>query len=193
MNVDEYFDKNQRHREGLVLLHDIITSTGLTPTIKWNAPVYTLEGKNVVGLGGFKAYFGLWFFQGGLLKDEKQLLTNAQDGKTKALRQWRFEKAGDINADLVKEYVLEAIANQKAGREIKPEKKPLVIPIELKEAMASDANLESAFDKLSLTCKREYADHIGEAKKEETRLRRLNKMIPMILDGKGLNDKYRNC
>lgn len=74
---------------------------------------------------------------------------------------------------------------------MKPEKKPLILPDELIEALASDAKLSEIFDRLNLTSKREFAEHISEAKREETRRKRLQKIIPMIKDGLGLNDKYR--
>jgi len=71
----------------------------MTETIKWSAPVYTFEGKNLVGLGAFKSYVGLWFFQGSLLNDKKKKLINAQEGKIKALRQWRFNSVKEIEAE----------------------------------------------------------------------------------------------
>lgn len=192
MDISTYIANHDNHAQGLQLLHDIITDTGLQPTIKWGAPVYVLGKKNIVGMGAFKAYFGLWFFQGGLLKDHSKVLVNAQE-KTKALRQWRFKYVSEIDANLVKSYILEAIANQEAGREIKPEKKELIIPIELDEALSTDADLEAAFEKLSHSCKREYAEYISEAKKAATKARRLEKITEMILQGNGLHDKYRNC
>jgi uncharacterized protein YdeI (YjbR/CyaY-like superfamily) len=68
----------------------------MTETVKWGVPVYTIEGKNIVGIAGFKAYVGLWFFQGAMLKDKKKKLINAQDGKTKALRQCRLNSVKEI-------------------------------------------------------------------------------------------------
>ena len=85
----------------------------------------------------------------------------------------------------------EAIENQKAGKELKPQKKPLVIPIELKEELASDTEFAEAFEKFSLSCKREYAEYISEAKRDATKQKRLAKIKPMILKNIGLNDKYK--
>ena len=119
------------------------------------------------------------------------MLVNAQEGKTKGMRQWRFDSFEEMNAVLIKQYVDEAIANQKAGKEIKPEKKPLVIPDELAEELSSDAQLSEAFDALTLTLKREYAEYIAEAKRDATKLTRMEKIKPMILQGIGLNDQYR--
>ena len=73
---------------------------GLEETVKWGGPVYVADGKNIVGLGAFKSYFALWFFQGALLADQEKVLVNAQEGRTKALRQWRFENKREIKTRL---------------------------------------------------------------------------------------------
>ena len=194
-NVNEYIEDNAQYRKELSMLREILNSTGLDETVKWGAPAYTYKGKNVVGIGAFKAYVGLWFYQGALLKDEAKVLINAQKDVTKALRQWRFESMADIDKDLIKAYVLESIDNFEKGNIIKPQrsKKPVVIPQELQDAFAKNKDLEASFKSLSNACQREYADHVSEAKKEETRLRRLEKITPMILKGGGLHDKYKNC
>ncbi len=188
---EEYFKSVPEHLDILKKLRSILLSTELEEKMKWGIPTYCLKNKNVAGIGAFKSYAGLWFFNGAFLKDGKNKLINAQEGKTKGMRQWRFESLNEVDEKLVKAYIEEAIQNQKDGKEIKPEKKPLVIPDELKEALASNSQLSEAFGALSLSCKREYAEHIAEAKREETKQKRLNKIIPMILDKMGLNDKYK--
>ena len=188
-NVDDYIAASPYPLE-LQVLRDILIETELTETVKWGAPTYTFEGKNVVGLGSFKSYFGLWFFQGALLEDAGKKLINAQEGKTKALRQWRFDSVLDVDPDLVKKYIQESIDNQKKGRAIKPAKKPLVVPQELLDALKGN-ELTAIYEAFSLTKKREFADYISEVKKEETRQKRISKIIPMMRDGVGLNDKYR--
>ena len=190
-SVDEYIASHPRWQELLLHLRRLLLSAGLEESIKWSAPVYMLDGKNIIGLGAFRQHAGIWFFQGGLLKDEAGLLINAQEGKTQALRQWRFGPEEEVDDALVLSYVQEAIANQRAGLEIKPEKKPLIIPEDLEAAFAERQELKEAFEALSLSCKREYAEHIATAKRAATRQNRLQKVIPMILAGKGLNDKYR--
>ena len=159
--------------------------------MKWGIPTYCLQNKNIAGIGAFKNYAGLWFFNGSFLKDEAKVLINAQEGKTKGMRQWRFRSIEEIDEKLVLQYIAEAIQNQKDGKEIKPEKKPLIIPVELKEALASDSQLVEAFDSMTLSCRREYAEHISEAKRPETKQKRLEKIKPMILKNVGLNDKYK--
>ncbi len=191
-SVDEYLDSASLWREELRRLRDILRSTGLKEEVKWGSPCYTLEGKNVVGIGGFKSYFGLWFHQGALLEDEKQLLINAQEGKTKALRQWRMRSAADIKPALIKRYVKEAAAIASEGREIKPARaKELEIPSELSQALAENKGAAKAFSELRPGQRREYAEYVGEAKREATRARRVEKVLPMILAGIGLNDRYR--
>ncbi len=76
--VDEYIDSNEQWRDELVTLRKILNTTELKETVKWGAPCYTIDGKNLVGLGAFKSFFTLWFFQDALLKDEKKVLINAQ-------------------------------------------------------------------------------------------------------------------
>ncbi len=166
----------------------------MTETIKWGVPVYITEGKNIVGLGAFKSYVGLWFFQGALLYDKKKKLINAQEDKTKALRQWRFNSVKEIEAEseTIKRYLEEAILNQKQGREIKPErKKSLEIPKEFIGFFKKDKKVKESFNSLSLSKQREYAEYISEAKRDETKQKRLLKIVPIILKGKGLNYKYR--
>ncbi len=190
--VDDYIAKHNEWQNALIKLREILLSTELQETVKWGSPVYTINGKNVLGLGAFKSYVGIWFFQGSFLKDEKKKLINAQEGKTKALRQWRFNSIEEIDADLIKSYVFEAIENQKQGKELKPVKtKKAIIPPELQNALNQSEALQKQFNQLSLSCKREYAEYIMEAKREDTKLRRLDKIIPMILEKSGLNDKYK--
>jgi len=189
--VDEFIDSQTQWKKELMALRSILNSTELEETVKWGSPVYTLDRKNVVGIGAFKSYFGIWFYQGVFLKDKKKKLINAQEGVTKALRQWRMNSAGEIDKKLLLEYLEEAIENQKDGKEIKPKKKPLIIPAELTNAFKRDAKLKKAFEQFTHSCKREFAEYIAEAKREETRLRRLEKVKPMILKKIGLNDKYK--
>ncbi|WP_229838729.1 YdeI/OmpD-associated family protein [Roseivirga thermotolerans] len=192
--VSDYIIKHSEWQNELILLKDLVLSQPLEETIKWGAPVYTFKGKNIVGLGAFKSYVGLWFFQGALLKDKEQKLVNAQEGKTQAMRQWRFNSLSEIeaNSSLITDYVKEAVANQKAGKEIKPKAgKPLEIPLELQEVLHKDTELKEAFEALNLTRKRDFAEYITLAKRAETKQSRLEKIIPMIRQGIGLNDKYK--
>jgi uncharacterized protein YdeI (YjbR/CyaY-like superfamily) len=194
-SVEEYIEINTHFAEELSKLREIINSTELKETIKWSAPTYTLDGKNVIGLGAFKNHFGIWFFQGVFLKDEANLLVNAQENKTKALRQMRFESMADINKSAILNYVKEAIENQRLGKEIKRQRniKAVVIPTELKNVFSTNQRLKDAFNLLTPGKQREYCAHISEAEREATKQSRIEKVTPMILKGVGLHDKYKNC
>ncbi|WP_299333996.1 YdeI family protein [uncultured Psychroserpens sp.] len=194
-SVEEYIETNAHYAEALTILRNIINTTELEETVKWSMPTYCLKGKNVLGIGAFKNHFCLWFHQGVFLKDEHGLLINAQENKTKALRQMRFETKADINQAAVLDYVKEAIENQRLGREIKPSRKAkeVVVPDELKTAFKSNTELNTGFKALTPGKQREYCDYISEAKREATKQSRLAKITPMIIQGIGLNDKYKNC
>ena len=189
--VDEFFSKVKHYQKELSILRALMDKTELVESIKWGMPVYTINGKNVVGLGAHKSYFGLWFYSGSLLSDPNNVLINAQEGKTKGMRQLRFQSEEEIDAEVVMPLLLEAIENQKLGKEIKPQKKKLEIPDELKEALSNSSQLSEAFDSLTPGKQKEYTEYISEAKRIETRLKRLEKITPMILSGVGLNDKYK--
>jgi len=194
-DVAAYIESHNEWREVLEVLRTIIQETELVETIKWGAPVYTIGGKNVVGLGAFKQYAGLWFFNGALLADKKQKLINAQEGKTKALRQWRLSGMADVDKQLIRAYLNEAIDLEKSGKRVK-KAKPVTqvdIPTELQAAFAKDNQLAESFAAFTPYKQKEFAEHIASAKREATRLNRLEKCIPLIHDGVGLHDKYRNC
>lgn len=109
------WDKNNNWTAELNLLKEIIAQTELVETFKWGGPVYVLNGKNVLGIAGFKSYFGIWFYNGVFLKDENNVLINAQEGVTKSLRQWRFHDIAEINTESILLYIKEAIANEKGN------------------------------------------------------------------------------
>jgi uncharacterized protein YdeI (YjbR/CyaY-like superfamily) len=192
--VDAYILKHEKWHQELSLLREIVLGSGLVEGYKWSSPVYSINGKNIVGLGAFKHHMGIWFFNGSLLLDVKKKLHNAQEGKTTAMRQWRFtsfdELAGEV--ELIAKYVEEAMLNWDKVNPLKTKRrKPVVIPDILEEAFAINSVLKSAFGDLNLTKKREFIAHIDSAKREATKKSRLNKITPMIIEGKGLNDKYR--
>ena len=192
--VEDYIDSVEYFQEELLILREILLSTELTEEVKWGAPCYTYAGKNVVGIGAFKSYFGLWFHQGALVDDKNDVLINAQEGVTKALRQWRMQDKKEIKKTVIKNYVKQAIGLVKSGKEIKPDRnKPLEIPSLLQSAFAKNKKAQTAFQNFTKGKQREYPDYIESAKQEKTKVSRLAKILPMIEQGIGLNDKYRNC
>ncbi|TMM53227.1 hypothetical protein FEE95_19355 [Maribacter algarum] len=192
--VERYYAEEHRFRDAIAQLRELVLKTSLEETYKWMFPTYTLKGKNVLSICKFKKHFGIWFFNGVFLKDKKQVLENAQEGKTQAMRHWKFYSIEDIDKKAILGYMNEAIENQKNGRVLvslkkKATKKP--VPKLLKDALAENTNAAKAFKKLSLYNQNEYAEYIAGAKQEKTKLSRLEKILPMISDGKGLNDMYR--
>lgn len=109
------WDKTGNWTRELDQLMEILQKTQLTQTTKWGMPVFTHHGKNIVGIAGFKHFFTLWFFNGVALTDPSKVLINAQEGKTKNLRQWRFTKQDEINEALILQYIQEAVAIEDAG------------------------------------------------------------------------------
>ena len=192
--VSDFIAAHPDREPELTLLREAILATGLKEEVKWGIPTYTLNKKNVVGMGTFKTYVGLWFHQGAFLKDEKKKLLNAQEGKTKGLRQWHIADEAEKKAELdtIRANLEEAIINQEHGKEIKVDRgKPVVIPDELKAALESNQEANKLFKVLTLGKKREFAEYIAEAKREDTKQKRMEKIIPMMLNGIGLNDKYK--
>lgn len=185
------WDRNSSWSEELELLKSIIIKTELVETTKWDGIVYVLNGKNVLGIGGFKNYFAIWFFNGVLLQDKKKALVNAQEGVTKSLRQWRFSSKEEVNEATVLEYINEAIANEKQGKNSKPQKKEPIVSELFQKELDTDANLADAFLKFSPYKQYEFLEYIETAKREETKRSRIEKIQPMIKENIGLNDKYR--
>lgn len=176
----------------LEVLASIIAKAPLDKSIKWGAEVFTYKGKNVVSYGGFKNYFTIWFYNGVFLKDEDKVLMNAQEGKTKSLRQWRFTSINEIDEKKILDYINEAIAIEDKGLKIKPEKfTPIATPALLEVLLNKDKVLRTAFEQLTPGKQKEYIIYLNEAKQETTKTTRLNKIIPMIIQGIGLNDKYK--
>lgn len=193
-NVEEFIAQKPEWSKEIKLLRKTILKNNLEETIKWLFPTYTLAKKNVVGIGAFKNYVGIWFFQGGLLKDEAKKLVNAQEGKTQAMRQWRFDSINEIkeNLPLLEAYINEAIQNTKDGKKVVlKEKPPTPMPPEFRAFLKEHKKVELAFKKLNPSAKREYFEYISQAKRESTKTRRLEKIASMIIEGKGLHDKYK--
>ncbi|WP_027420167.1 YdeI/OmpD-associated family protein [Crocinitomix catalasitica] len=191
-HITDYFDKHKVWEKELLILRDICTDTELSETIKWGIPTYTINNKNVVSIAAFKDHIALWFFQGSFLSDPDKILINANKEVTRGQLQWRFTAFNQINIELIKKYLLEAIQNEKDGKRIKiVSDKSLIIPVELKDVLSADKILSEAFDQFSKSKKREFAEHIISAKRLATKLNRIDKIIPLILKGEGLHDRYK--
>jgi uncharacterized protein YdeI (YjbR/CyaY-like superfamily) len=168
----------------------VLAGLGMQEECKWGKPTYTLDGKNVVILQGFKEYFALGFFQGALLKDPNKLLV--QLGQVQAGRVMKFTSAKEIkaNAATIKAYVREAIENERAGRRVKPKTTAdYPVPEELRESFRKDPHFKRAFDALTPGRQRSYLYHFAAAKQPETRRARIEKAMPAIFQGKGFLER----
>ncbi len=191
--LEAFFAREHPFKEGIAILREIAHKTELQESVKWGAPVYTVDGKNVLGIMAFKNHFGVWFFNGVFLIDPKHVLENAQEGKTKAMRHWKFKSVDEIDKSTVLAYMKEAIENQKTGRELKPDRKAgkVVMPDLLKDTLRENKILKVAFDALTPFKQREFCEYLSDAKMQKTKVARLDKIIPMIENGVGLHDRFR--
>ncbi|MBX2815352.1 MAG: DUF1801 domain-containing protein [Saprospiraceae bacterium] len=193
MTVQEYNDTHPQWSKALERLEEFARGEGFEESIKWKMPSYAWQGRLVVGIGAFKHYVGLFFHQGALLEDSAQVLQNAQAGKTKGMRQWRFGSAQEIEdqKSLIRSYLRESRQNAQEGKTVERKARTLCIPEELMQAWNVDPSLKESFYALNKSAQIEYAVHISEAKRVETRLRRLEKAKPLILSGRTLYDRYK--
>ena len=168
----------------------VLADLGMTEERKWGKPTYTVDGKNIVILEGFKDSFALGFFQGALLKDPKKLLV--QLGKVQAGRIMRFTTAKEIaaKAATIKAYVREAIAVEKAGlRMEKKQTSDFPVPEELTERFRREPRFRRAFEALTPGRQRSYLYHFAAAKQSGTRIARIEKAMPAIFDGRGFLER----
>src|SRR6201989_695140 len=128
----------ERWQTEIAELQKILSGFDLREECKWGKPCYTMDGKNVVIIQGFKEYCALGFFQGALLKDPKKLLL--QLGQVQVARVMKFTSSKEIatKATTIKAYVREAVAAAKAGRKVETKSRELPIPEELKEKFQKD-------------------------------------------------------
>ena len=190
--VEDYIAAHPKWKDELVALRDLIKKYPFNESLKWSRPVYDIGGKNILGIGAFKEHYGIWFFKGALHELHTKLLENAQEGKTQAMRQIKFDKHSVPVMGELSKYIKESIKLHKMGRKITPSvKKKLIIPEELKVSFLADKDLEISFKNLTPGKQREYCDYIDQAKRKETKMARLEKIIPMVLTGVGLNDGYK--
>ncbi|TXF89202.1 hypothetical protein FUA23_11870 [Neolewinella aurantiaca] len=180
------------YRAGLTAMREVLLSFDLEESIKWNIPVYGYGKKNVASLFYAKAYLGVWFGQGALLSDPDGILVNASPGKTVSQRQLRFASQEEVDPELLRGFLTEAIQNQKEGLELAPVKAPEAeLPPALLEAFRNDPELEQLYSGFTPYKQREFCESINDAKREVTKARRLQKVIEHIREGSGLSDKYR--
>jgi len=181
-----------RWKAEIAAMRRVLAGFAMKEECKWGKPTYTLDGRNVVILQGFKEYFGLGFFQGALLKDPKKVLV--QLGQTHAGRVMKFTSAKDITAKAatIKAYVREAIAVEKAGLRMKAKTtSDYPVPEELSERFRKDPRFKRAFEALTPGRQRSYLYHFAAAKQSATRAARIDKAMPAIFEGRGFLERRR--
>jgi uncharacterized protein YdeI (YjbR/CyaY-like superfamily) len=168
----------------------VLAGFAMQEECKWGKPTYTVDGKNIVILQGFKEYFALGFFQGALLKDPKKVLV--QLGRVQAGRVMKFTSAKEITAQAstIRAYVREAIAVEKAGLRVTPKKtSDFPVPEELSERFRKDPRFKRAFEALTPGRQRGYLHHFAAAKQSATRTARIDKAMPAIFEGRGFLER----
>jgi uncharacterized protein YdeI (YjbR/CyaY-like superfamily) len=188
--VEFFFNKDGQWRDAFHRLREIVLDCGLTEELKWGVPCYVLDGANVVLIHGFKEYCALLFHKGALMKDPKNILIR-QTENVQSARQLRFTSAAQIDkmAKTIKAYVEEAIAVEKSGAKVDfKETKEFAMPAEFQERLIEHPALKDAFEALTPGRQRAYLLHFAGAKQSITRAARVEKCMPRILDGLGLDD-----
>ena len=179
-----------RWKAEIAAMRRVLASLHMKEECKWGKPTFTVDGKNIVIMQGFKDYFALGFFQGALLKDSKKLLV--QLGQVQAARVMKFTSAKDItgSAATIQAYVREAIAVEKAGLRVEKRKtSDFAVPAELSERFRKDPGFKRAFEALTPGRQRSYLYHFGAAKQSATRAARIEKAMPAIYEGKGFLER----
>jgi uncharacterized protein YdeI (YjbR/CyaY-like superfamily) len=187
--VDGFLRKAKKWQEELKELRRIILDCQLNEEMKWRHPCYTLQGKNVVLIHGFKEYCAVLFMKGALLKDAKGLLV--APGKMQSGRQIRFTNLREITQmePTLKAYIHEAIEAEKSGLKVRHKTTAeFKVPEEFKEKLKEAPALKAAFDALTPGRQRGYLLYFSGAKQSKTRESRVEKCMPQILKGKGLDD-----
>jgi uncharacterized protein YdeI (YjbR/CyaY-like superfamily) len=188
--VDFFFDKAKKWQEELKKMRAIVLECHLAEELKWGCPCYTFEKSNIVLIHAFKDYCAFLFFKGALLKDTKGILIQ-QTENVQAARQVRFTNLKEITKleKTLKSYIFDAVKVEESGAKVEFKKTTeFKMPEEFKKKLDKSPPLKKAFEALTPGRQRGYLLHFSSAKQEKTRESRIEKCIPQILDGKGLDD-----
>lgn len=188
--VDFFFEKASQWQDEFEKMREIAIDSGLTEELKWGHPCYTLNGANVFLIHGFKEYCAYLFHKGALLKNPDNILVQ-QTKNVQSARQVRFTNIGEIREleSILKAYIQEAIEIEKAGLKVEFKKtKEFNMPEEFQRLLDVDSELKKAFESLTPGRQRGYLLYFSSAKQSKTREARVEKYIPKILEGKGLDD-----
>jgi uncharacterized protein YdeI (YjbR/CyaY-like superfamily) len=187
--VDAYLARAKKWRAETEKLRALILDCGLTEELKWGKPCYAFQEGNIVIIQGFKAFCALLFFKGVLLKDPNGILIKT-GANTRVGRQIRFTNVREITGreTILKAYIREAIEVERAGLKVDLKTDPEPVPQELQIKLDAIPALKTAFAALTPGRQRAYIFYFSGAKQSQTRAARIEKCMPQILKGKGLND-----
>jgi uncharacterized protein YdeI (YjbR/CyaY-like superfamily) len=188
--VDAYLSQIKTWKDESVKLREIILDCDLTEDYKWMHPCYTVNGKNVVLIHGFKEYCAIMFFKGSLLKDSHGILIQ-QTNNVQGGRQIRFTNLEQIieQEEILKSYIREAIEVEQAGLKVeKKEVEQFAVPEELQQQFDANPAFQTAFEALTPGRQRAYLYHFSQPKQSKTKTSRIEKCMQPIMEGKGLND-----
>ncbi|WP_336081999.1 YdeI/OmpD-associated family protein [Thalassospira sp. CH_XMU1448-2] len=187
--ADGYFKKDENWPLETARLREILLGCDLEEDLKWAKPCYTHDGKNIAIIQGMKDFLALMFFKGALMDDPANILVppgpNSNSG-----RQIRFTSVDEVSGceNSIKSYIAAAIKIEQAG--LKVEKSSEIdLPAELLSRLEQDSALKAAFEALTPGRQRGYGLYIGGAKQSATRMARIDKYRPKILEGKGIHDR----
>ena len=188
--VNWYFEKAEKWQKEVEKLRKIVLDCGLTEELKWGCPCYTLQKNNIVLIHTFKDYCALLFFKGALLNNTDGILIQ-QTENVQAARQIRFTDLQEIvdQESIIKVHIYEAIEVEKAGLKVELKKtSEFTVPEEFQSKLDENGDLKTAFEALTPGRQRAYIFHFSQPKQSKTREARVEKNIPKILDGLGLDD-----
>lgn len=187
--VDEFVSRAKNWQGEMQKLRSILTKCGLEEDLKWGKPCFMYEGANIAIIQPFKEHCSLMFFKGALLEDTHGLLRSQGENTQSALR-LEFTSEAQIKKSVLESYVKSAITVEKQGLKVDfKAKRELELPAELTQILKKDRKLDKAFAALTPGRQRAYVMHFTGAKQSATRTARIEKCAPMILAGKGLNDR----
>lgn len=182
--------KVRKWQKEIKILRSLLLETGLKEELKWSQPVYTYNNKNILLLSAFKEHCFINFFKGVLLKDELNLLEKPGENSQTA-RYLKFSDLNTINSiqSTIKEYIFEAIEVEKSQLKVKFKTiEQYTLPKEFENLLEENSILKTAFNSLTPGRKRGYLIHFASAKQKQTLLSRIEKCMPKILEGKGINE-----
>ncbi|MEZ4702503.1 MAG: YdeI family protein [Rhodothermales bacterium] len=189
--VDAFLHRATAWQEEFEKLRAIALACPLDEDLKWGTPCYSLGGGNVVLIHGFKDYCALLFFKGALLQDPEGILVQ-QTKNVQATRQIRFSSLRQIveMEPVITAYIEAAIEVEKAGLKVALKStEAFEVAEEFQARLDELPALKAAFEALTPGRQRAYLLHFAAPKQSRTRSSRIEKCIPLILEGRGLQDR----